>query len=203
MRLILSSRKPVHAAYKDAATGVVHYKVRSSNKLHEFVSTITRRIDVDIPRRNSGHPQAGTESDRGQAGTIGDRFGLLAQLCWYLRSPSVIRFGGEEIDPATFFRKVEMPWYVKLPVRVFTGKDGKEYKWSCSMHHTTQLRLNDGSDTLVAEYHPRSLGLISKKRDPCLEIFPPFEHMVDEILITFIYIERLRRVKRSRRDGTQ
>ncbi|KAJ7457966.1 hypothetical protein B0H11DRAFT_203495 [Mycena galericulata] len=199
MRLILSNHKPCHATYKDAVTGVVQYKVRSPIKVSEFISTITRRIDVDIPRRNSGHSQAGTDSDHSQAaGTTGDRFGLLAQLCWYLRGPSVMRFGGQEVDPATFFRKVKVPWY-GLPVGIFTGKDGKEYKWSCTMY-TTRLKVNDGSDTLVAEYRAQSLGLISKKRAPCLEIFPPFEHMADEIFITFICVERSRR---SRNDGTQ
>ncbi|KAJ7453650.1 hypothetical protein B0H11DRAFT_271379 [Mycena galericulata] len=57
MRLILSNHKPCHAIYKDAVTGVVQYKVRSPIKVSEFISTITRRIDVDIPRRNSGHSQ--------------------------------------------------------------------------------------------------------------------------------------------------
>jgi hypothetical protein len=46
-----------------------------------------------------------------------------------------------------------------------------------------QLKLNDGSDTVVAEYKCKSVGLISKARDPSLEIFPPFEHMIDEIMV--------------------
>ncbi|KAJ7748796.1 hypothetical protein DFH07DRAFT_961997 [Mycena maculata] len=193
MRLILSSSKPINATYKDADTKVVQYKVRTPIKVHEVISTITRRIDSDIPRRNSG-----SGSEQGDADASSDRFGHLAQLCWYIRGPSVMRFGGRDVDPTTFFQKVDVPWY-GFPQRIFTAQDGKEYKWYGS-RNTTKLKVNDGSDTLVAEYLVESVGLLSKKREPCLEIFPPFEHMVDEIMITFIFVERLRK---SRRDGVK
>jgi hypothetical protein len=106
MRLIISTHKPINATYKDAETGVVQYKVRSPIKVHELISTISRRIDSDIPRRNSG-----SESEQGDATTSTERFGLLAQLSWYIRAPSVMRIGGQDIDPASFFQKVDTPWY--------------------------------------------------------------------------------------------
>ncbi|KAF8199957.1 hypothetical protein K438DRAFT_1822915 [Mycena galopus ATCC 62051] len=112
--------------------------------------------------------------------------------------PSVMRIGGKDIDPTTFFRKPKVPWY-GFPERIFTAKDGKEYHW-CGGAYYTKLKLNDGSNTVVAEYKCKSVGLISKKRDPYLEIFPPFEHMADEIMITFIFVERMRH---SRHDGVQ
>ncbi|KAJ7354657.1 hypothetical protein DFH08DRAFT_49502 [Mycena albidolilacea] len=190
MRLILSTHKPINATYKDAETGIVQYKVRSPIKVHELISTITRRIDSDIPRRNSGASDASTDSGR---------FGLLAELSWHMRAPSVMRIGGKDIDPTTFFQKpTSVKWY-SLPDRIFTAQDGKEYRWRAGAH-STKLKLNDGSDTVVAEYKCKSVGLISKARDPSLEIFPPFEHMVDEIMITFVFVERLRR---NRNDGTQ
>ncbi|KAJ6594443.1 hypothetical protein B0H19DRAFT_920874 [Mycena capillaripes] len=83
--------------------------------------------------------------------------------------------------------------------RIFTAKDGKQYRWSGSAYYT-RLKLNDGSDTPVAEYRCKSVGLLTKARDPYLEIYPSFEHMVDEIMITFIFVERLRK---SRNDGSQ
>ncbi|KAJ6507173.1 hypothetical protein C8R47DRAFT_1100504 [Mycena vitilis] len=192
MRFILSTHKPINASYRDAETGVVQYKVRSPIKVHELISTITRRIDTDIPRRNSG-----SESE-GEGTTSSARFGLLAQLSWRMRGPSVMRFGGQDIDPATFFRKVRTPWY-GYPQRIFTAEDGKQYKWTASPHYT-KLKLDDGSDTPVAEYGCKSVGLLSQRRDPYFKIFPTFEHMVDEIMITFIFVERLRR---GRNDGTQ
>jgi len=192
MRFILSTHKPINATYKDAETGDVQYKVRSPIKVHERISTISRRVDVDIPRRNSG------ASEQGDATTDSGTFGHLAQLSWYLRAPSVMRIGGKDIDPKNFFQKPKVPWYA-FQQRIFTAQDGKEYRWTGGAHYT-KLKLNDGSDTLVAEYRCKSVGLISKARDPYLEIFPPYEHMVDEIIITFVYVERLRH---SRNDGTQ
>ncbi|KAF7357815.1 hypothetical protein MVEN_00827500 [Mycena venus] len=197
MRFILSTHKPINATYKDAETGVVQYKVRSPIKVHELISTISRRIDSDIPRRNSGSSQHG-DSDGGAATVDSGRFGHLAQISWYMRAPSVMRIGGKDIDPATFFQKPKVPWYA-FPERIFTAQDGKEYRWCGGAYHT-KLKLNDGSDTVVAEYKCKSVGLITKKRDPYIEIFPPFEHMVDEIMITFIFVERLRK---NRNDGTQ
>ncbi|KAJ7641726.1 hypothetical protein FB45DRAFT_825990 [Roridomyces roridus] len=193
MRFTISSPKPINATYKDAETGIIQYKVRSPIKVHEVISTITRRIDTDIPRRNSG-----SESDHSSSSaTTSARFGHLAEIAWYIRKPSLMRFGGKEIDPETFFTKPEgVPWY-GYPSRIFTAQDGKEYKWVGSYQYS-RLKLNDGSDTLVAEYGCKSVGLLSKKRDPYLEIFPPYEHMVDEIMVTFIFVERLRR---SRQDG--
>ncbi|KAJ7354658.1 hypothetical protein DFH08DRAFT_1077317 [Mycena albidolilacea] len=193
MRLILSAHTPINATYKDAETGIVQYKVRSPIQLQELTSTITRRIDSDIPRRNSGPSEQGDD-----ASTDSGRFGLLAELSWYMRGPSVMRVGGKDIDPATFFRKAQVKWY-SFPDRIFTAQDGKEYRW-CGGASYTKLTLNDGSDTVVAEYKHSSIGLLFKARDPCLEIFPPFEHMIDEIMITFIFMERLRK---SRDEGSQ
>ncbi|KAJ7267642.1 hypothetical protein B0H12DRAFT_118431 [Mycena haematopus] len=194
MLLIISTHKPINATYKDAETGIVQYKVRTPIKVQELVSTISRRIESDIPRRNSG------TSELGDTATDSGRFGLLAELSWYMRrgAPSVMRIGGKDIDPATFFQKPKVPWYA-FPQRIFTAKDGKEYLWYGGAY-TTKLKLNDGSNTPVAEYKPKSVGLISKKRDASLEIFPPFEYMVDEIMITFIFVERTRH---TRHDGLQ
>ncbi|KAJ7123780.1 hypothetical protein C8R43DRAFT_1135834 [Mycena crocata] len=181
MRLILSTIKPINATYRDE-TRVVQYKVRTPIKVHDLTTTITLRIDSDIPRR-----QQGGDSD---SESESDRFGLLAEVSWRMVGPKVIRFGGEEFSPESFFRKENSKWYWPGQ-HIFTAKDGKEYKWSMT-RYTTKLTVNDGSDTIAAEYRAKSLGLISKARDPCLEIFPDFEYMADEIMMTFIYVEKTR-----------
>ncbi|KAJ3869905.1 hypothetical protein EV359DRAFT_59510 [Lentinula novae-zelandiae] len=56
-----------------------------------------------------------------------------------------------------------------------------------------QLVLNDASKMLVATFHQERL--FSKNNTAHLEIFPPGQHMIDEIFVTFTYIERLRRAK--------
>ncbi|KAK7000727.1 hypothetical protein R3P38DRAFT_2797034 [Favolaschia claudopus] len=192
MRFILSTHKPINATYKDAETGLIQYKVRTPIKVQELVSTISRRLDIDIPRRNS------VASEQSIATGDNGRFGFLAQISWYMRAAKVMRIGEKEIDPQTFFGRPKVHWY-SFPQRTFTAEDGKEYKWYGGTTYT-KLKLNDGSDTPVAEYRCKSVGLISKARDPYLEIYPEFEHMVDEILITFVYVERLRS---NRNDGNQ
>jgi hypothetical protein len=103
MRLILSTHTPINATYKDAETGIVEYKVRSPIQLQELTSTITRRIDSDIPRRNPGPSEQGDDASTDS--------GLLAELSWYMRGPSVMRVKGKDINPATFFRKAQVKWY--------------------------------------------------------------------------------------------
>jgi hypothetical protein len=51
---------------------------------------------------------------------------------------------------------------------------------------------NDRQRTLVAQFTPTSPGIIRNTRPAALEIFPVGEHMVETIIVTFIYIERLR-----------
>ena len=58
---------------------------------------------------------------------------------------------------------------------------------------TCSLILDDGSKTPVAEGHRSHIGVFSKSRQARLVIFPGFEHLVDIILITFVYAEKLRK----------
>ncbi|KAH7908311.1 hypothetical protein BJ138DRAFT_1013027, partial [Hygrophoropsis aurantiaca] len=80
--------------------------------------------------------------------------------------------------------------------RTFNGPDGKSYMWSLGKW-VPILYLNDGSDKVIARFHRSNMGIIGKQRSACLEISPEGEHMVDIIIITFIYIEKLRRRKES------
>jgi hypothetical protein len=60
-----------------------------------------------------------------------------------------------------------------------------------------QLILNDGSNTPVAQFHRKNLGIVGKAQSAHLEIFPAGEGILDTILVTFIYIENLRKVKEA------
>ncbi|KAJ3884752.1 hypothetical protein GG344DRAFT_60178, partial [Lentinula edodes] len=53
------------------------------------------------------------------------------------------------------------------------------------------------SKMLVATFHQERL--FSKNNTARLEIFPPGQHMIDEIFVTFTYIERLRERRRGLR----
>jgi hypothetical protein len=52
--------------------------------------------------------------------------------------------------------------------------------------------LNDSSDTPIAKFHDRKFGVLSGPNPATLEIFSAGEHMVELILVTFIYMEKLR-----------
>jgi hypothetical protein len=50
--------------------------------------------------------------------------------------------------------------------------------------------MGDGSDRRVASYHRRQFN---DPRPTSLEILPEGEHMVDLILVTFVYVEKVRK----------
>ncbi|KAJ6630323.1 hypothetical protein B0H10DRAFT_1939093 [Mycena sp. CBHHK59/15] len=192
MQLILTTATPSNSVYIDSS-GTKHYKVQTPFKVHDRTTTISRAIDSDIPQRlseSSNQLEPHDADEDAKADQI--RFGSLAYINWRVVESSVIHFCGRELETKSFLRKDGWGWYGRH--RVFTALDGKEYKW-CLGAYTSQLRVNDATETLVARYKPKKFGLFSKPRKASLEISPPFEYMMDEILVTFVYIERLRKTK--------
>ncbi|KAJ7187124.1 hypothetical protein C8R46DRAFT_284862 [Mycena filopes] len=193
MRLILSTAKSINARYKDETSGFVQYKVSTPIRVHNLTTTIRRRIDGDIPHREHEH-----DSDT-ETAADDERFGLLATLAWHMIGwKTVIQFAGREISGRSFFRKEKvgvLSWEY-----VFTARDEKEYRWYFRMYSST-LKVNDAAATVVAEYKVSSVGVVSKPRRPAsLEIFPEFEHLADDIMVSFIFLEKIRR---SQVDPTQ
>lgn len=96
------------------------YKVHTTRKLcAEQTTTISRILPSEVPRRGDADTYPGLE----------DRFAHLAQIDWRQIRYSTIRFGGEEIDTKTFFRREGMKWNSYGRHRIFTAPDGKDYKW--------------------------------------------------------------------------
>jgi hypothetical protein len=57
-----------------------------------------------------------------------------------------------------------------------------------------KLELDDDSKTIVARSHRSDIGIIGgKPRQARLEICPGFEHLIDVILVTYIFAEKLRK----------
>ncbi|KAF7346954.1 hypothetical protein MVEN_01447800 [Mycena venus] len=119
-----------------------------------------------------------------------ERFGLLAQIHWRVAGPTMIEFAGRELDTSSFFQNKSFGLFGWEPE--FTALDGKKYIWRKHVNRTT-LELKGQPATVAAEYNGRNVGLVGKAREqPSLEIFPPFEGMADEIMVTFIYVEKRR-----------
>jgi hypothetical protein len=55
--------------------------------------------------------------------------------------------------------------------------------------------MNNEEKTMVARFSRRNLGIIGTRHPATLEITPAGEHIVETILVTFIYIEKLRKDK--------
>ncbi|KAK1229322.1 hypothetical protein PQX77_007611 [Marasmius sp. AFHP31] len=122
-------------------------------------------------------------------------FEYIAQIDWRFFASSKLRFGdGGEVEAKVFYRKDGWGPYGRH--RVFTARDGREYKWHLRFRYS-ELTLNDEAKTPIARFQPKSVkSLFTKQCVPAhLEIFPAGEHMADEIFCTFVYIEHLRKEK--------
>jgi len=78
--------------------------------------------------------------------------------------------------------------------RTFVGPDGKSYSWHLGMT-TSMLTLKQEVTVdvprTIAKFYP--LNTVSSGRNPYLEIQPEGRHMLDIIVITWVYIETKRR----------
>ncbi|TFK24652.1 hypothetical protein FA15DRAFT_756419 [Coprinopsis marcescibilis] len=79
---------------------------------------------------------------------------------------------------------------------IFMGPDGCQYRWKANAQFC-ELVLNNGLNTPVATFHSKQFDILScVMQDPypaMLEIFPIGEHMIDLIMVTYAYVERIRR----------
>ncbi|KAF9463416.1 hypothetical protein BDZ94DRAFT_1258742 [Collybia nuda] len=181
MNLYLSDRSPLNSKFRTEA-GQIIYKVDTPIRFTTRVSTITKVIPNDvIPLQDTGN-----EVD------MRDRFALLALIEHKPRASSVIKLGDVETETLKYFRKEGWGPYGRH--RAFTGPDGKEYKWLLEKY-ISKLIINDEVQTLVAQFHRKNLGIIGKAQPAWLEITDAGRSIIDTILVTFIYIEKMRKDK--------
>ncbi|EDR10699.1 uncharacterized protein LACBIDRAFT_315364 [Laccaria bicolor S238N-H82] len=171
MHLYLSSNEPWNATYANEE-GQPIYKTSSPRMV------LSRKISVHKIIPNA------SEED------LQDRFAHLAEVEYKRFTPSRIRYGGDDLLTSEYFRKTK-EWGDLGKGRIFTGPDGKEYKWKLGMR-VPELVTNDRSERPVAIYRRGRIGVVREARPPSLEILPEAEHMVDLIVVTFVYIEKLR-----------
>ncbi|KAJ8502479.1 hypothetical protein ONZ45_g11716 [Pleurotus djamor] len=117
----------------------------------------------------------------------------LAEIEWHTFASSRLRFQGKDVAFTDMFQRVGFAWRD----RVFVGTDDREYKWRLSS--ASKLYLNDRTETPVARSHKLSLGIFGPSHSPYLEVFPEGEGILDMIIITFVYVEKLRRDNERRR----
>ncbi|KAH0835495.1 hypothetical protein J3R83DRAFT_9163 [Lanmaoa asiatica] len=134
-------------------------------------------------------------------------------ITWHCFGPSIFTIGGRELESNVF-----LPSHGFFGrKRTFTGPDGRQYRWD--MHSrdvvvganvwfrldrvisfvVSQLSLDDASRTEIVRYHRGTCGIIRRGRSAYLEIAPQAEHMLDLVILTFIYVEKLRMDKEASR----
>ncbi|KAJ3520937.1 hypothetical protein NMY22_g12523 [Coprinellus aureogranulatus] len=176
--LIITTGDPYNSNYC-TEEGQVIYKVVSPFKLFQ-----TRKATID--KVAPSDPE-----------DMQDHFERIGEVVFHIFSPSIITFNNVSQSVNKFFRKK----IVLLNLgsnRIFTGPDGKEYYWKLA-NTKPVLYTNDGTDTRVAKVHSKHYGIIGTARPATLEIFPAGEHMVDLIVVTLVYIEKLRREREQAR----
>ncbi|KAF8162634.1 hypothetical protein B0H34DRAFT_692229 [Crassisporium funariophilum] len=176
MHLYLSSPTPWNTTYC-TESGQVIYKSDAPLKLGARPITIKRIRPSITP------PTAGTDN------TLRDHFAHLAEIEYHSFRNSRIRYAEVDVPVNEFFKKQGWGWYGRN--RVFKGPDGKEYTWHLTSR-VSKLFTNDTAKTPIASFHRRRLGVLTDPRPASLEIFPAGEHMTDLIVVTFVYVEKLR-----------
>jgi len=183
MRLILTSDSPINTIYTEES-GAAQYKVKTTFKVHNRPTVVSRVVE-GIPHGHSGS----ADGDEREA-EDGVRFANLANIDWRASDATVITFRGQEFVARDFFRKGKLG--LNGHDRIFTALDGREFRWSRGSL-ASELILNDATEAVIASYRRKTLlDMFSKPSKAAIEVLPAFEDMLDEIMVTFVYMERLR-----------
>ncbi|KAF8058592.1 hypothetical protein FPV67DRAFT_509570 [Lyophyllum atratum] len=178
MHLYLSTVSVINSTYSNE-NGQVIYKVDTPMALGTRTSTISYVVPNDIPQED-------VDPD------MRDKFDLFGQVEHKRVGSSVLRFAGHEFETKTYLRKSSEWGAHGLHHRIFTASDGLEYKWLLQ-RVKCKLVVNDEKQTVVATFHRQSHGLIGAARPASLDILPAGEHISQEIFMTFIYMEKMRK----------
>ncbi|KAF8352175.1 hypothetical protein F5887DRAFT_912732 [Amanita rubescens] len=198
MHLYLTKCSHLNSSYVDD-DGQLLYKVETPFKFFGPVSTITSALSGDISSASkiSSPPPYDVIDGNGVKGQehakLSDQLAHLAEIKFNTISSSVMSYDGKVYETSQFFSK--KGWRRD---RVFTGPDSLEYQWILGCRFPELVR-RDAARTPVARFHRRCLGFFGKARRASLEIFPEGMHMVDLILVTFVYIQKIRNDAERRR----
>jgi len=215
MELHYSRPNLLNTVLRDAR-GTPMYRIESPRKMANRLTTITRFVppgaplsppvpDVDGASSSGGGPDGSAASapkiKRVRSDNASDTDILLAgleehvvaQIVWQHFEDTVFKFGGREVKLGEYLPKLKA-WQ---RTRIFTAGNGKKYAWA-SRALVCWLRRNDDSREVVVRKHRRTFGIGSGDAHYAwLEINPELIPILDEIVMSFVYIER----RRQQRDG--
>ncbi|KAK7063382.1 hypothetical protein R3P38DRAFT_873 [Favolaschia claudopus] len=195
MHLTITPQNPLNATYHDASSGRALYKVHTEIKMHDTVTTISRRLADDVPQRGVSPPESklsGQDGPRERDADPEARFGFLAQILWKVVGPTTIRIGDTEFSSEERFRSVGFGLFG--PELGYTASTGHEFRCRYKPFGTT-MELQNEPSTVVANFHAKSLGVVGETKDASLELSEEFgDALVDEILVAFLYVQKRRKL---------
>jgi len=188
MRLVLSDDSPLSTIITDSY-GQDLYRVQSSYTCGPQKTNIYRSRDTPPSYYSTTKDSQSVRSDdKTLANERDNEFSVLASIEWHTFASSRLIYQGKEVELQEFMPNEKS---FARGRRVLTGPDGRTYRWNHPV-----LELNDGSKTPAAIYK-RSRR---RKGEPAtIEILPDGEHMLDLIVITWVYVERIIRKQRTMR----
>ncbi|KAG1885234.1 hypothetical protein F4604DRAFT_1730553 [Suillus subluteus] len=153
--------------------GQIIYKTETPFKLVGVRTTTIQKIK---PNDDQSHMQ--------------DQFDVLGEIEWHKFTSSKFRYDGTEVEAKQFIPRKGLLGRK----RVFIGPDSCPYRWDLKFK-VVVLSRDDASRTEVARFHRATLGIVGRKRKAMLQVSPEVAHMMDTIIMTFIYVEKLRKDK--------
>ncbi|KIJ59423.1 hypothetical protein HYDPIDRAFT_44011 [Hydnomerulius pinastri MD-312] len=112
---------------------------------------------------------------------------VMAVIEWHRLKKTLIRFRGREVEADTMLYKRPWSWG-----RYFAGPDGHTYKWKVGFRYCWLKVEAKHTRVPLVKYHKRNLGIRKPSHPPYLDVSSAVTHMMDHIVVTYIYMERLR-----------
>lgn len=176
MRLELSSSCPLKVSITDPSTGQLLYKVKTKENL--LTGTKTSKIHRVIP----GNYPMSMQNQTIEIGSI-EHHDL---------SSSKIMICGRKTTSKELFKKDSSLWSSQ-ELRSWTAMDGQEYTWDSGGSESTMFRKSDTKRPLVTYHSSKSHYFSSESPEKAaLEVSPECHHILDEIIVTYVHIERKR-----------
>ncbi|KAH7890147.1 hypothetical protein F5I97DRAFT_643065 [Phlebopus sp. FC_14] len=169
MRLVLSSSNYLNMDLSDGQ-GHKIYTVSTPRPIDKKrVTTVTKHA-----------PDAGSGADK-----------IVGTIEWHKAKVTMVQVHGKAFASDKMFTQRQWSSW-----RHFTAPDGRSYKWTVENNH---YRLqHEFSDAKLASFHKRRFAFMTQRFRPpsYLEVAVSAEHMMDHVLITFLYVQSLPQERR-------
>ncbi|KAF9043895.1 hypothetical protein BJ165DRAFT_1478583 [Panaeolus papilionaceus] len=90
--------------------------------------------------------------------------------------------------------------------KTFTATDGNDYTWtfgrrSCSLHPASNVIGSESSFPPIIKFKRRSFGIFSAAHPTQVEVASGYERILDIVLLSLIFLEKVKRDKERRRNA--